>query len=142
MAFLLSRQPVGRPTDVVSFLYLDLGKQLLAPLSFLKSAWGSNRLFFFFFPPVGEYGVLSLAGGTSLHSVLAAVDTLLLMQNRITTKLNFVPKLSCSRVNVLESKVVRHGKCMEKRIGAYRVLMGKPEEGDHLERAGKYGRII
>jgi hypothetical protein len=50
MAFLLSRRLVGRPTDVVSFLYLDLGKQLLAPLSFLKSAWGSNPLFFFFFP--------------------------------------------------------------------------------------------
>jgi len=35
-----------------------------------------------------------------------------------------------------------HVACMGERRGVYRVLVGKPEERDHLEDPGVYGRII
>ena len=40
------------------------------------------------FPPAGEYGVLSLGGGTSLHTVRAAADAELVVLNRVTNEPN------------------------------------------------------
>ena len=46
---------------------------------------------------------------------------------RETKRLSYIENARSLKVNVPAPKVVRHGKCMEERIGAYRVLVGKPE---------------
>lgn len=60
---------------------------------------------------------MSLAGGTSLHTVLAAVDAELIVQNSIM-KFQIMLIMSGTRVNVPASKVVQNGECVEERIGA------------------------
>jgi len=55
--------------------------------------------------------------------------------------------LCCSHsiFRVIKSRRMRwagHVACMGERRGVYRVLVGKPEERDHLEDPGVYGRII
>ena len=75
------------------------------------------------FPPAGVYGVLSRGGGTSLHTVLAVVDTELVVQNRVTTipnilimsfptELRNVPDRSdCGMWNVWRREEVHTGFC-------------------------------
>lgn len=82
MAFLLARRPVA------SFLNLDLGKQLLAAHSSLKSAWGLNPLFSFFFPASQSVRRLVLGRNFSSSRVFAAAAMLeLAVPNRVTTTL-------------------------------------------------------
>ena len=49
---------------------------------------------------------------------------------------------SPNTVQVIKSRMVGYVTCMGKRIGTYRVLVGKPEEKRPLEHPGVYGRII
>jgi hypothetical protein len=38
--------------------------------------------------------------------------------------------------------VARHVACLREKRGAYRILVGKPEERDHLEDLGIEGKIM
>jgi len=38
--------------------------------------------------------------------------------------------------------MAKHVACLREKQGAYRVLVGKPEEGDHLEDLGIEGKIM